>query len=207
MYLSQVYLDTSKVRTARALRNRQIFHGAIERCFTGDRQRPLWRIDRENGNIKILILSHDIPDFQSFMAQFGDYNYSPMTKEYDKYIENICKPGNVLRFRMAANPIICKNGKRIPLNANRTASQPYAAMDWIRDRLENNGADMLNGILTDFKTVAAYKSGIKANKFVSAEYNGLIKITDPEKFRRALTEGFGHEKAYGCGLISVARAM
>ncbi len=37
-------------------------------------------------------------------------------------------------------------------------------------------------------------------------YDGILQITDADAFRRALTNGIGHAKAYGCGLLTLAAA-
>jgi CRISPR system Cascade subunit CasE len=39
---------------------------------------------------------------------------------------------------------------------------------------------------------------------LSVTYEGTLKITDPELFKRALTVGIGREKAYGMGLLTIA---
>jgi CRISPR system Cascade subunit CasE len=36
-------------------------------------------------------------------------------------------------------------------------------------------------------------------------FNGTLAVTDPERFRAALATGIGSGKAYGFGLLSVAR--
>jgi len=36
-------------------------------------------------------------------------------------------------------------------------------------------------------------------------YEGVLRITDPESLRRALIAGIGRSKAYGCGLMTLAR--
>jgi CRISPR system Cascade subunit CasE len=39
----------------------------------------------------------------------------------------------------------------------------------------------------------------------TATYDGLLDVTDPDALRRTLTGGIGHGKAYGCGLLTLAR--
>ena len=39
----------------------------------------------------------------------------------------------------------------------------------------------------------------------AVQFNGLLSITDVEVFRQALEQGIGSAKAYGFGLLSVAR--
>ncbi len=204
MFISQIVLDPKKTQTVKALNNRQVLHGALERCFSGERQHPLWRLDNKGGRVKLLIVSNDIPDFTSFMKQFGDPDYSPMTKKYDEYVDSICKNGTLLHFTLVANPVIDKQGKRIPLNMKRTANQPYCATDWLADRMTKNGVELINSEISHYGSNGVYKAGCRPMTFVSAEYDGVLRVIDQEKFRKILLSGLGHKKAYGCGLLSVA---
>ena len=62
MYLTRVAIDTKRRETMRALASPGILHGAVERCFTGERKRRLWRIDALQHGTYVLILSEDAPD-------------------------------------------------------------------------------------------------------------------------------------------------
>jgi CRISPR system Cascade subunit CasE len=42
--------------------------------------------------------------------------------------------------------------------------------------------------------------------FASARFDGELKVTDPDAFRKAVYSGVGRGKAFGFGLLSVARA-
>lgn len=33
------------------------------------------------------------------------------------------------------------------------------------------------------------------------DFDGVIDVVDPERFREAIGEGFGRAKAFGCGLM------
>ena len=207
MYISQIVLDTRKRDTARALYNREILHGALENCFIGERQHPLWRLDISGGRTSILMVSKDIPELTSFVSQFGDIMYPAQTKPYDVFLESIVKENSLLRFRTTINPTIKKNGKRVPLNANRTENQPYCASDWLNDRLSVNGAKLVKCILTRYDLHKIHANEKKTVTLVSAEYDGYLRVKDVAGFRHILTDGLGHGKAYGCGLVSVMRAL
>ena len=38
------------------------------------------------------------------------------------------------------------------------------------------------------------------------EFEGVLTVTDPQRFLISLGRGFGRAKAYGCGLMLIARA-
>jgi len=46
----------------------------------------------------------------------------------------------------------------------------------------------------------------QAKKLSTLDLVGVLKVTDEKKFRQTLTSGFGHGKAFGCGLLLIRRA-
>ena len=62
MYLSRAELDPTRRETMVALISPQKFHGAVENAFPGARRRRLWRLDRLNGKLYLLLLSEDAPE-------------------------------------------------------------------------------------------------------------------------------------------------
>ena len=43
----------------------------------------------------------------------------------------------------------------------------------------------------------------RAIQFSSLDYQGVAEVVDPEALRRALFEGVGHARSFGCGLLLV----
>ncbi|MFE4452934.1 type I-E CRISPR-associated protein Cas6/Cse3/CasE [Streptomyces sp. NPDC056796] len=50
-------------------------------------------------------------------------------------------------------------------------------------------------------TTAAHKAPVS---LVTVTFDGRLEVTDPELLRRALRQGIGKAKAYGCGLLTLA---
>ncbi len=46
----------------------------------------------------------------------------------------------------------------------------------------------------------------KPMTFGAVTFEGILEVTDAEKFRESLRQGIGTGKAYGFGLLSVAKA-
>lgn len=204
MYISRVFLDKNKHETAKALYNRNILHGAVESCFEGERQHPLWRIDRINSEWTLLLVSRDIPDFSHFYRQFGREGKCPQIKEYDNFANSIARKDAVLRFRLSANPVVKKDNTRVPLNLKRTEKQPYCVEDWLEDRIKANGAEVISFDVSDYQKHIIKNKENRITLSIAA-FDGSLKITDPDIFTHALFAGIGHGKAYGCGLITVMR--
>lgn len=150
-----------------------------------------------------MIISKDIPDFTSFNVRFGFDNCKAGIKNYDTFIKKL-HINDVLKFHITVNPTITKKGKRIPLNMNRTEKQPYCSDDWLKDRIQTNGAEIISAQISSYEHHQIIKNDRKIT-LVTATFDGNLKVTDIDKFSKALIAGIGHEKAYGCGMLSVMR--
>lgn len=66
-----------------------------------------------------------------------------------------------------------------------------------------DGANLLiNGVE---RSIAEFKRGERRVTLGVATFEGVLEVTDPDALRRALTHGIGRGKAYGCGLMTLAR--
>lgn len=106
MYLTRMRLDPTKRSTMRALAEPKLFHGAIERSFTGERHRNLWRIDTLNGAQYLMLVSEEKPDLTAVVAQFGcpEAAVPWETRDYTPLLNRI-QPDSRWHFRLTANPI------------------------------------------------------------------------------------------------------
>lgn len=187
----------------------QKLHGAIESSFEGPRERRLWRIDRLNGKAYVLILSAAKPDLSKAVSQFGcpDADDSFMTKDYDPLLNRI-KAGTVCRFRLTANPVkSCpsadRNGERGTVHAHSTVGFQEK---WLLDRAGRNGFALEKD---DFSVIGQqwhiFRKGATQEqvRLLAVTYEGRLTVTEPEAFKALLTQGLGHGKAYGMGLMTV----
>lgn len=151
---------------------------------------------------------------------------NPAVKSLDAAYEALQK-GTELRFRLKANPARKidtksgpggerRNGKRVPLidDAKRE--------DWLRRKSadcgfkilatrilpEGNPLDLRQTPTTSLRgSKPGAAGGDKATlSFRGVVFEGRIEVVDPEKLRTALRQGVGPGKAYGFGLLSIARA-
>ncbi|MBO4865828.1 MAG: type I-E CRISPR-associated protein Cas6/Cse3/CasE [Ruminococcus sp.] len=207
MYLSRIPLDITDRNTMRALSSPSIFHGAISDSFVGGRPDVLWRIDNLNNQLFMLILSIDKPDLTDFSRQFSNGD-TWETKDYDQLIERI-KTGSVLRFRLTSNPTksVCgKNGKRGKVTAHITTEHQK---NWLINKGAQNGFSVNENSfdVVQSKWHRFYKHGNNYVTILSVTYEGILEITDAEKFKAALAKGIGRGKAYGMGLMTVMNAV
>lgn len=208
MYLSRIELDISNRNTMKALQSLSKFHGAVENSFSGERKRKLWRIDDLRGKKYILILSEDKPNLHSFAEQYG-YEGGYITKDYSSLLDRISK-GSKWQFRITANPTVF--ARKTP--GGKLRNMPHITTEyqkkWLMDRAEKNGFSLDSD---SFQTVKNKwykfykKDGEKSPlvRLLSVTFEGVLTVTDEDKFKETLCNGIGREKAYGQGLLTVIR--
>lgn len=205
MYLSRIRLDSSNRRTLQALSAPSKFHGALESSFSGQRQRRLWRLDRLNGELYLLLLSETAPELSGFCKQFCCTQEDAQTKDYDGLLSRV-QNGTKWRFRLTANPVISKNrdGDRGKVTAHITTGYQKK---WLLSHCEQNGFLVSEDSydVTQSKWYQFYKSDQNRVSLLAVTFEGVLKVTDSELFRNALCSGIGRGKAYGMGLLTVMR--
>ena len=207
MYLTRVEIDTEDRRKVRNLTHLGAFHNWVERSFPeelvqGVRSRKLWRIDQIKGKKYLLILSETLPDIKA-LEMYGKEG-SVQCKNYDAYLQKLIE-GERLRFRLVANPVHSVQqdlGKRGVEKPHVTVQHQ---LEYLMERTEKNGfciaEDEVRIVERGFEVFR--KQGNKQVRVVKAAYEGVLTITDLERFRQVLVQGIGKKKAYGFGLLTV----
>ncbi len=81
--------------------------------------------------------------------------------------------------------------------------EQLAGETWLEKKAENNGFKLLSVIADGYQQHHFKKRGIKIS---TLDFQGVLEVTEPELFiREALYKGIGPAKAFGCGLLSLAR--
>lgn len=187
----------------KALVSPSVFHGAVESSFDGARARRLWRIDDLNGKKYILIVSESVPDLKAFAEQFG-YTGEYETKDYSPFLDRI-SDGERWQFRLTANPVVSKSHGKIMAHIT-----PEYQKKWLAGRAEKLGFALHE---IEFQTVQSKwydfrkKSGAGSARIrlLSVTFEGILTVTDAERFKETLCNGIGREKAYGQGMLTIVR--
>lgn len=128
----------------------------------------------------------------------------------------------VLAFRLRANATV----NRSQANGTRAAGRHSVVADALRDNPASWQDAMRDayrawferkGTLHGFEVVERFevadhrqvttraKRAERKLQFDQGDLHGLIRVTDPVKFRDALLQGIGRSRAFGCGLMMVRR--
>ncbi|MDR0490495.1 MAG: type I-E CRISPR-associated protein Cas6/Cse3/CasE [Oscillospiraceae bacterium] len=209
MYLSRIELDIGANTTRRAISSPQILHAAIEECFLNgiDKDRKLWRLDRLNDHLYLLLLSPKRPDFAQFYPQFCTGGVEAESRDYMPLLTQI-QAGARFHFRLRANPTHSKqkeNGERGKVYAHVTVEQKR---NWLIQKSMNCGF-MLDEDLFDVVEMDSLRfwrsSKERPVQIDTAVFEGELDVIDSGLFIQSLTQGIGRAKAYGCGLLTIAR--
>ena len=177
----------------------------------------LFRIDPgPAGRAVILVQSAVKPDWDYAFQNAGFLLAAPAEV---KVYEPGFAAGQRLRFRLAANPTrklsqhsrerdgkpVAEKwvGKRVPVPADQLL--PWLAEWRVRP-------DEPPGFCIDKDSTTVHAGYIYVNKgreeggqrLRSVRYDGILEVTDADKFRNTLLRGIGPGKAFGFGLLSVA---
>ena len=182
-------------------------------------------IDRHRGKAFLLVQAEHEPDW-SFLT--NDYADELKTKEVGENFQAI-ENGMTLVFRLQANPTkrIGKSDdkakdkfkpsgnkeirRRVEL---RTDEERFS---WLERQGERFGFQIAklkiepavrNVVSAQEEKISFRKSGKKDPvTYGSVVFEGVLKVTDADNFKKALINGIGQGKAYGFGLLSVAKAV
>lgn len=81
--------------------------------------------------------------------------------------------------------------------------EQLAGETWLEKKAESNGFKLHSVIADGYQQHHFKKRGIKIS---TLDFQGVLEVTEPEVFiRDALYKGIGPSKAFGCGLLSLAR--
>lgn len=115
-------------------------------------------------------------------------------------------PQQVLRFLVRANPT-----KRIT-DKSKTKNQGKVRVplidetemkDWLQRQLD--GVAHLQESMIVQQDKIYFRKGKHAGKIVTATFSGLLKVEAPNFLVQKIKKGIGPAKAFGCGLLSLAR--
>ncbi|MFD4953753.1 type I-E CRISPR-associated protein Cas6/Cse3/CasE [Streptomyces sp. NPDC058451] len=98
-------------------------------------------------------------------------------------------------FRVLEKP----DGKRLLPSGTTHTKQPHHG-----DRYELTVRDQRALAFEKSRTTATQGGRRAPVSLVTVTFDGRLEVTDPELLRRALTQGIGKAKAYGCGLLTLA---
>lgn len=203
-YLTQVTIDFA---TAARLQIRDAYdwHQRIWQCFPGRDGRArdfLTRLDPRPEGFRLLIVSPTQPvppDWRPADSECWKSRLIPETYfARRRYTFQLC--ANPTRKVAVQNKDgnYKKNGRRVPLGGREEL------VAWIRRKGELGGFSVDEETLRTFSRGREYfvKRGI-GGLHSAVEFQGILSVTDPQRFHETFRRGIGSAKAFGFGLLMV----
>jgi CRISPR system Cascade subunit CasE len=210
MFLTKLTLDPTAYRPQRLLRDTQQLHAAISASFPdGEDGRILWRVEPpRGGDVLILVASPRGPNGDELSERITTPDRAE-TRPYQGLLDRIKKDGRY-RFRATLNPVRTHNGHHTPIVDRQ------AQTSWLVKKLASNGATVLAHsadldndepdvqITSTVHDKFTRRGNTGSIELLKVTFDGGLQVSDPDALRRALCNGVGRAKGYGCGLITLA---
>lgn len=220
MFLTRFIIDPTRRGARKLLASPQAMHAAVRGAFAApeDHQRPdartLWRLDTAAaGTVQLYIVSPGQPDLTHMVAQAGHHTTEAwQTRAYEGLLASL-EPGQRWAFRLTANPT--RSGRKTADSKDTQRFghlRPEQQTQWLIDRSARCGftvatqQDNEPNVALHHRQTQTFRRGAGAVTITTVTYDGVLDIADADAFRNALTQGIGHAKAYGCGLLTIAPA-
>lgn len=220
MYLSRLILNPRSKQVQREIANPYEMHRTVMHAYVGrleDAERVLFRLELHprTGIPTLLVQSLHEPDWQWLLDD--ERNYLLASEDLPIGVENlVVKPvtlnlqsGQILTFRLRANPTIkkaaegSKNGKRQGLY------QSEDQIKWLSRKIEQSGGRLVAARTTKEEQVTGklYHSEHRHDLcFLSVLFEGQLEVMDSDRLVQGMVAGIGSGKGLGFGLLSLAPA-
>jgi len=220
--LSRLFLNPRSRDVQRALGDSHAMHARVMSMFpVTDSPSPraelavLYRLERSEGAdaLTLLVQSKMPPDATRLPTGFLDPRAGQdafSSKELGPLLEGL-SIGSRLRFRLRANATRKidtksepggkrRNGRRVPVRGEE------ARLHWLTRHLAASGLRLAGSSIQRPEGTARGHASGTARMHDAHVFEGIVEVVDVDLARRAVRSGVGPAKAYGFGLLSLARA-
>lgn len=204
MYLSKLIVDPRHPRARRDLANPYEMHRTLVRVYARNAETPpakfLWRLERRADcqPSSVVLVQSLLPANWSALDTLGGY-VQELYPDKQVDLEKLIRSGSRYRFRLLANPTVTREGKRHGLT--REEDQ----LGWLKRQGERGGFAVEGCMRAEHERVHV-RQGNTGNRITvhTALFEGLLEVVNDQVLRLGLLNGFGHAKALGLGLMSLA---
>lgn len=203
--LSLLTLNAQSQKCRNDMRNLQAMHRRIMGLFP---QTPsaqarkefgvLWRVEPTESPT-LLLQSSVEPDFSSLPDRYASFEH----KNIDNHLASF-RNGQIVRYRVMVNPVrSSRAGGR-----NDQTPIPFAEhSEWWESRSKRIGLSPLDTpVLIGQPAKRLRRNDVDPSlPIYSTRVDGIAEVADADNLRSAIENGVGRAKAWGCGLLTVAK--
>ena len=206
MYLSKIHIPWPLAKNPYQL------HQALWRLFPGQElgaeREFLFRVEQMQAGVGSNVL------LQSPL-QPQNAEQSPLILAQREYALTITE-GQRLRFRLRANPIktikdsskgtVEKKGKIFTKTVRVPLIHEEEQQAWLERKLQDIAK--LETLIVQPEPVTYFRKAKenRSGKIQTVLFDGVLTVTNATEFSHQLGKGIGAAKAFGCGLLSIAKA-
>lgn len=222
---TRILLNPQKRGGRKLLTNPQAMHAAVRAAFPPDLDetaaRIMWRLDTAGHEHTLYLIGPEEPDRSVIVDQAGWPSRPGETADYRPLLDALTR-GQERGFRLTANPV-----KSVPVEGGKRGKivphvTPEQQLGWLAGKASGHGfeirqADISGDDGDSYDAVVDRRADLSFTRIEpasstrhrvvlrTARFEGSLRVTDVELFRRALTQGIGRGRAYGCGLMTLKR--
>lgn len=208
MYLSLLHLNPRSRQVRNELTAPYEMHRTIMQAFPDGHKRDasgvLFRLDIDalTGRPVLLVQSQVEPNWHILHADYLSPEQQPavQVKEFDPKLS----AGQMLAFRLRANPTVKRGGKICGLY------QEEEQQDWLLRKGAQSGfrVSQVNINHTEMARDEIHRGDASHDlTLLAVRFDGLLQVIDPVQVREVVATGVGRGKAFGFGLLSLARSI
>jgi len=201
MFLSKLTLNLENPQARRDLADAYEMHRTLTRLVGERKDRLLWRLEPGRGVVApfLLVQTLQAPNWEAVFAACGA-DYGELAPDFPKEFHPVFHSGQRLRFRLRANPSVMRNRKRYGLLRKKDQ------LDWLKRKLSQAGTKVLSAEVVGKEWLTARRA-LKGSRIelLAVTFEGFLLVEAPQPLLTAVKEGVGHGKAFGLGLLSLAR--
>lgn len=196
MYLSKIEIDRRNSEIRKAIADCQQMHRFVTGLFGTDREsaQALYRTNMVGEKMQIYIYSRQP------VIHIPTCNIQQ--KDISSWL-NRMEENQVWKFDLIASP-----SKKIPVEGKKNSRRrilrtPEERKMWLDRKARQHGFEILHSEEHEsIHTTGKHKAENGGDMYHDAyRYQGVLRITDAEKFRQAIGGGIGPGKAYGFGMM------
>jgi len=212
MYLSRLLLNPRSRQVQRELADPYEMHRTVMKAFSdqlAEAERVLFRVDMHprTGISTLLVQSHEKPDWSFLLAPEKNYLLG-VENPAVKPVNIALKAGQVLAFRLRANPTVKKDreGKKQGQRVGLVREEEQLA--WLQSKIEAAGGVLVSAHVAGEANLRGKlfieKDDERRMRFVSVQFDGILQVKDPDLLVNTVGAGIGSGKGLGFGLLSLA---
>ncbi len=219
MYLSRLILDASDRHARRDLADVYQLHRSVMSGFAAQlpaAERVLFRLDEDGGGRPLLLVQSQMaPDWGGLPAGYlmASDPFDPLPNPAVKQVAPLFRAGQWLRFRLRANPTVKKPAEGGGQGRRVAIVREEAQLAWLGRKGAAGGFCIDEGAVRvaepgrAFGLTRADATGSRHRvELHIVQFDGVLQVTDAERFAATVQAGVGSGKGFGCGLLSVALA-